>query len=67
MRPLNHILRRFTGSCTLTISQEKFSHLIYIDDNKLFAKTEEEEIIIKSVRIFNKDVWIVFGIENMPY
>ena len=41
MIPLNHILRKCTAEYKLTKSQEKINHLMYIDDIKLFAKTEK--------------------------
>ena len=40
MMPLNHILRKYTGGCKLTKSQEKINHQKYMDDIKLFAKNE---------------------------
>ena len=36
MMPLNQILRKCTARFTLSISQEKINHLMYIDDIKLF-------------------------------
>ena len=42
MMPLNHILRKCTAGYKLSRSQEKFNHLMYKDDIKLFAKYEKE-------------------------
>ena len=42
MMPLNHLLRKCTAGYKLSRSQEKISHLMYIDDSKLFAKNEKE-------------------------
>ena len=42
MMSLNYIPKKCTGSCKLHKSQEKISHLMYMDDNKLFAKNERE-------------------------
>ena len=38
MMPLNHILRKCVAGYKLSRSQEKINHLMYMDDNKLFAK-----------------------------
>ena len=38
MMPLNHILRKCTAGYKLSRLQEKISHLMYMDDIKLFAK-----------------------------
>ena len=57
MMPLNHILRKYTARYKLSKSQEKTNHLMYIDDIKLFAKTEKElETLIHAVRIYSQDI-----------
>ena len=67
MMPLNHILRKCTAGNKLSKSQEKINHLIYMDDFKLFAKNEKElETLIQTVRIYNRDIGMGFGIENAP-
>ena len=38
MTPLNQILSNFTAGYKLSRSQEKFNHLMYMDEIKLFAK-----------------------------
>ena len=46
-------------------SQEKISHLMYMDDIKLFAKNEKElETLIHAVRIYSQDIGMEFGIEK---
>ena len=42
MMPLNHILRKGIAGYKLSRSQENISHLIYMDDIKLFAKNEKK-------------------------
>ena len=37
-----HILRKCTGEYTLTKSQEKINHLMYMNDVKLFAENEKD-------------------------
>ena len=40
---------------------------MYTDDIKLFAKNEKEmETLIQKVRIYNEDIVMEFGIENVP-
>ena len=68
MMPLHHIFRKFTAKCKLIKSQEKFNHLMYMDDIKLFAKKEKElETQIHTVRIYSQDVGMELCIENGPY
>ena len=40
MMPLNHTLRKYTAGYKLSKVQEKFKHLMYMDDIKLFAKND---------------------------
>ena len=48
--PLNHILKKGTAGYKLSRSQEKVSHLLYMDDIKLFAKNEKQlETLIQTV------------------
>ena len=65
MMTLNHILRKCTAGYKLSRSQEKVNHLMYMDDIKLFAKNEKElETLIHTVRIYNRDIGMEFGIEK---
>ena len=65
MMPLNYILRKCTAGYKLSGSQEKISHLMYMDDIKLFAKDEKEiETLIYAVRIYNQDIGMEFSIEK---
>ena len=41
MMPLNYILRKNTGDYKFVKSQEKISHLTYMDNIKLLAKNEK--------------------------
>ena len=62
MMPLNYILRKCTDGYKLRKSQEKIYHLMYMDDIKLFAKTEKElETLIPTVRIYSQDIGMEFG------
>ena len=65
MMPLNYILRKCTAVLKISKSQEKINHLIYINDIKLFAKNERDlEILIQTMRIYNQDIGIKFGLEK---
>ncbi len=65
MMPLNLILRKCTVGYKLSRSQEKINHLMYMDDIKLFAKNEKElETLIHTVRIYNQNIGMEFGIEK---
>ena len=63
--PLNHILRKCAVGYKLTKLQEKITHLMYMDDVKLFAKNQKElETLIHAVRIYRQDIGMKFGIEK---
>ena len=65
MMPLNHILRKCAAGYKLSRSQEMINHLMYIDDIKLFAKSEKElETLIYAVRIYSQDIGMELGIEK---
>ena len=66
MKPLNHILRKYTGRYKFTKSQEKINQLIYTDDIKLFAKNEKElETLIQTERVYSQNIRIEFDIGKM--
>ena len=51
---LKHIPRKCTAGYKLTKSQEKISHLMYMDDINLLAKSEKQlENLIHAVRIYS--------------
>ena len=60
MMPLNHILRKGTAGYRLTKSQENINRLMYMDNIKLFAKSEKElETGIHAVSIYKQDIIII--------
>ena len=61
---LNYILRKCTARYKLSKSQEKISHLMYLGNIKLFAKTKELETLIQAVQIYSQDIGMEFGIEK---
>ena len=65
MISLNRILRKCTAGYKLSRSQKKISHLMYMNDIKLFAKNEKElGSLIHAVRIYSQDIGMEFGIEK---
>ena len=62
---LNRIIRKCTDGYKLSRLQEKIYHIMYMGDIKLFAKDEKElETLIHTVRIYNQDIGIEFGIKK---
>ena len=65
MMPLNHVHGKCTSGYNPSKSQEKINHLMYMNEIKLFAKNEKElETHIQTVRIYNQDIGMEFGIEK---
>ena len=65
MTQLSPVLRKCSAGYKLSRSQEKISHLMYMDDIKLFAKNEKElEALIHAVRIYSQDIGMEFAIEK---
>ena len=63
--PLNRIRRKCTVRYKLSRSQEKITHLMYMDNIRLFAKNEKElETLIHTVRIYSQEIGMEFGIEK---
>ena len=45
---------------------EKINHLLYIDDLKLYCKSEKElDSLIQTVRIFSTDIQMVLVLTNV--
>ena len=48
-------------------TKTKFSHLLYMDDMKLIAKSEEElQKQIQTAKTFSDDINMEFGLEKCP-
>ena len=57
MIPLTYILRKGIGDYKLAISMEKVNCIIYLDDKKIFAKTEnKQETLIQTERLYSQDI-----------
>ena len=62
--PLTQILKA-TRHCYSFANKEKFIHLLYMDDLKLYAKTEEElDSLVQTVIVFNENIGMKFSIEK---
>ena len=65
MMPLNYIHRKHSGGYKFTKSQRKIYYLMYMDDIKLFTKSEKElETLIQTIRVYSQDIGIKLGIEK---
>ena len=63
--PLIHILRKTSPGYEFSNSKEKINHLLFMDDLKLYSKTEKTlDSLVQTVCIFSTDIKMEFGIEN---
>ena len=62
--PLTEQLNRLNTGYEEHIMKTKISHLLYVDDWKLIAKSEEElRKQIQTVKTFSDDIHMDFGLE----
>ena len=65
MMLLNQIIRKYTAGYKQSKSQKKINHFMYMNDIKLFIKSEKElETLLQTVRIYSQDVGMEFDIEK---
>lgn len=63
--PLSTVLRKTGMGYQTSKSATKISHLLYMDDLKLYAKSDNElESLLNTVRIFSKDICMEFGLDK---
>ena len=63
--PLTSVLKMTKHGYEFAKNREKINHLLYMDDLKLYAKSEKElDSLIQTVRVFSKDIGMQFGIEK---
>ena len=63
--PLTSVLKMTKPGYEFAKNRENMNHLLYMDDLKLYAKSEKElDSLIQTVRAFSKDVGMQFGIEK---
>ena len=63
--PLSTVLRQTEKGYQTSKTANKISHLLYMDDLKLYAKTREElELLVNTVRTYSEDIGMEFGIDK---
>ena len=62
---LSLILRKAKTAYEFSGSKEKISHLLFMDDLKLYSRNEKElDSLVQTILIFSKDIGMEFGIEK---
>ena len=65
MIPLTLLLRKVKLGYVLRNDQMRISHLLFMDDLKLYRKNEREiESLVQTVRIYSEDIAVEFGIHK---
>ena len=63
--PLSIVLNKTKVGYGLRKNRGKISHLLYMDDLKLYGKSLEKlDSLVQTVRIYGKDIGMEFGIEK---
>ena len=64
MIPLIHVLRKAKARYTLG-GGEKLSHLLFMEDLKLYGKSENEmKGLVSTVEVFSQDIGMELGIKK---
>ena len=65
MVPLSLILRKVNAFYEWGKKAYKLNHLLYMDDLKLFAKSEEQiDTLVRTVHVFSTDIGMDFGMKK---
>ena len=65
MVPLSLILRKVNGCYKWGKKEYRLNHLIFMDDLKLIAKSEEQtNMLVRTVYMFSTDIGMEFGIKK---
>ena len=65
MVPLSLILRKINAYYKWGKKDYKLNHLLYMDDLKLFAKSEEQiDTLVGTVHVFSTDIGVEFGMKK---
>ena len=65
MVPLSLIRRKVNAYYEWGKKEYKLNHLLYVDDLKLFAKSEEQiDTLVRTVHIFSTDIGMEFGMKK---
>ena len=63
--PLSLILRKAKAACEFSESKEKINHLLFVDDLKLYSRSEKGlDSLVQTVHVFSEDIGVEFGIEK---
>ena len=63
--PLSLILRKTKAAYEFSESKEKINHLLFMDDLKLYSRSEKElNSLVQTVHVFRADIGIEFDIEK---
>ena len=63
--PLTHILRDAAPGYHFASNGKKINHLLFMDDLKLYASNKKSlKSLIQTVRVFNNDIGMEFGVEK---
>ena len=66
MVPLSLILRKLNASYEWGKKEYKLNHLLFMDDLKLFSKSEEQmDTLVRTVYVFSTDIGMEFGIHGI--
>ena len=64
--PLSLILRKAKAAYKFSESKEKINHLLFMDDLKLYSRSEKGlDSLVQTVIVFSEDIGIEFGIEKL--
>ena len=64
MIPLTHVIHKAKERYTLG-GGEKINHLLFMDDLKLYGKSENEtKGLVSTVEVFSQDIGMEFGIKK---
>ena len=65
MVPLSIILRKVNAYYKWGKKEYKLNHLLFMDDLKLYAKSEEQtNMLVRAVYVFSTDIGMEFGIKK---
>ena len=63
--PLSSVLNESAAGYQLSKKEGKITHLLFMDDLKLYGRNEEEiNSLVHTVRVFTSDIRMDFGIEK---
>ena len=65
MAPLSLILRKVNASYEWGKKEYTMNHLLFMDDLKLFSKSEEQmDTLVRNVHVFSTDIVMEFGMKK---